>query len=67
MRAILKFNYGFSLYVGGQFSDAVKAFEETLEVDPDDGPAKTYSRLCRELKDSPYPPDWEGSYYQKSK
>lgn len=57
---------GLDQYRKGNFSDAVRRFEETLKVNPKDKLCKTYIARCTDLMAEP-PTDWDGIYTMKDK
>ncbi len=65
-KIIEKFEKGLELFIESKFADAKKHFLELLEIDPDDGPAKTYKSLCEQYEKNP-PSDFNGIYFQKTK
>ncbi len=50
---------GLELYRDMQFTDAKQKFEAALEIDPDDGPSKTYLGRCEQYVIDPPEPDWD--------
>jgi adenylate cyclase len=49
------------------WSEAIRLFEEVLEMSPEDGPSSFYLMLCREFLVKPPPDGWEGSVSLASK
>ncbi|MEW5722249.1 MAG: adenylate/guanylate cyclase domain-containing protein [Thermodesulfobacteriota bacterium] len=50
---------GLALYRDLRFAEAEAAFQRALELDPDDGPSRTYVQRCRAFQAEPPPPDWD--------
>ena len=49
------------------FETAIRRLDRCLEIDPDDGPSKTYRQVCVDyLREMP-PADWRGEFIQTSK
>jgi adenylate cyclase len=61
------YSAGLEAYRNQDWDNAIKSFEETLSITPDDGPADTMLARCREFKISPPDPNWNGSYTMQSK
>ena len=53
------FAAGLADYDAARFDEARKAFEETLRIHPDDGPAAFYRMQCERLLLTPPPDDWK--------
>lgn len=51
---------GLDCYRQREFERARQYFLSALEVDPLDGPSKTYLERCEFYKKDPPPPDWDG-------
>lgn len=49
------------------FPEALRYFEQALEVDPSDGPSQVYKERCQEFIKDPPPEDWDGVYVMKTK
>ena len=49
------------------WEEAIRLFEEVLEMSPEDGPSRFYLMLCREFIVKPPPDGWEGSVSLASK
>jgi adenylate cyclase len=49
------------------WDEAIRLFEEVLDMSPEDGPARFYLMLCREFLVKPPPDGWEGSVSLASK
>jgi len=65
--AIELYNSGMAMFEEHQWKKAMKFFEETLEILPDDGPSKTYIIRCDEFMKKPPSKKWDGVYSLKSK
>ncbi|MDA0977803.1 MAG: CHASE2 domain-containing protein [Proteobacteria bacterium] len=57
-----QFGRGLALYKNGDFRAAKTAFEKCLEIDDQDGPARTYIARCQAYLDSPPAADWDGVF-----
>lgn len=65
---ILKFyNQGLEYYRKREFKRALEYFEKALEINPDDGPSKTYLERTKEYIKDPPPEDWDGVFVMKTK
>jgi adenylate cyclase len=49
------------------WDEAIRLFEEVLDMSPEDGPSRFYLMLCREFLVKPPPDGWEGSVSLASK
>ncbi len=67
LRVLINFRKGFDLYMKKQFDEATKYFKICLEIDPNDGPSKTFLERCEEYLKNPPPEDWDGVYEMKTK
>jgi adenylate cyclase len=56
------FAEGLSLYRKQEWDEAVRRFQQVLELKPEDGPAKTFIRRCQSYKGNPPGPGWDGVY-----
>ncbi len=61
------YNQGLELYKKKQWDFAIKKFEESVKLDPNDGPSKLYLERCRSFKKIPPPDDWDGVFTMTSK
>ncbi len=61
------YEMGLKAYRGQQWDDAIKQFEATLAIDPEDGPSKTMLQRTQTLKADPPAKDWNGAYAMTSK
>ncbi len=50
-----------------KFEQALKHFQNALECDPDDGPAKVYVERCELYLASPPAEDWDGVFEMQTK
>ncbi len=64
---ILKFAEGFKLYHNKNFDEALKAFSQVLNTNPDDIPTQLYVERCQDYLQSPPPENWDGVYEFKTK
>ncbi len=60
------FNDGFSFYQKGKWDNAIKCFNEALELHPGDIASKEYITRCEQLK-ADKPADWTGVWVMKTK
>jgi adenylate cyclase len=58
---------GLEHYYRREWAAAIAAFEETLRVRPNDGPATEMLRRCRRFQQEPPGPDWDGLHHMDSK
>jgi len=58
---------GLRLYRGRKFSEAERAFEESLRLKPDDYITSLYLKDCRDFLEHPPGDDWNGVFVMKSK
>jgi len=61
------YNIGLQAYKDQRWDDALKAFNEALKVDPNDGPSKVYVGRCKDFKINPPGEDWDGVYTMTTK
>ncbi len=50
-----------------QWDSAIRQFESLLNVDPEDGPCKTYIERCKLLENRKLPANWDGVFTLSSK
>jgi adenylate cyclase len=55
-----RYNAALALYREHRFEEALAGFESVLEIEPDDGPGRTYAGRCRGFIEEPPPADWDG-------
>lgn len=67
LRVVEIFHEGLEAYKQQKWDIAIARFTEALNIDPNDGPSKTYIARCEEFKVSPPPADWDGVYTLESK
>lgn len=65
--AIEKYEKGFSLFMERRLPEAERFFREAVEKDNADTLSKTYLSLIAHYKENPLPPDWDGTYVQRTK
>ena len=53
---------GLEYYKKGDWGNAILLFRKTLQIDPNDGPAKVLLNRCLELEQSPPDGQWQGIY-----
>lgn len=56
------FNEGLEHYKNQQWPEAMDAFNQVLEMDPNDGPSLTYLERCLHFTNEPPPKDWNGVF-----
>lgn len=66
-KAMAHYKRGMKLYRDRVFDDAIKEFETTLKLCPDDPPAQTYIGRCQEYRQAAPPDDWDGAYTMLTK
>jgi adenylate cyclase len=54
------FAQGLSFFQEKDFTMALAAFREALEINPGDGPTQFYLKSISEMRDRPLPSDWRG-------
>ena len=59
--------HAYEAYEAKDFATALQRFEATLELDPEDGPTKTFVDRCKEYVEDPPPADWDGVFQFTSK
>lgn len=65
---VLKYyNLGLTAYKERKWDEAVRAFEQALSLDPNDGPSDVYLGRSKQFKINPPPADWDGVYVMKTK
>ena len=60
------FNEGRSSFKSGNWSKAIKSFDECLKCNPNDGLSKTYLERCEIMREK-NPKDWDGIWVMTSK
>ena len=58
---------GLAQYRERNWRDAIRCFQEALEINPQDGPARVYVERCETFIENPPPLDWDGVYEMKTK
>ncbi len=58
---------GLSAYQDHDWHRARAAFEQTLALDPEDGPSRVYLDRCLHFLEDPPPQDWDGVFELKTK
>ncbi len=53
---------GLEYYKKGDWDNAILLFRKTLQIDPEDGPARVLLNRCLELEESPPEGQWQGIY-----
>jgi adenylate cyclase len=61
------FAQGLSLYRDRKWDEAITKFEEMIRIRGRDKPAEVYIRRCKEFKENPPEPDWDGVFRFKLK
>ena len=61
------FKRGVELYTQQNWEEAIKEFEESLKIFPEDKVAKMYIERCEKLNISPPAEDWKGEYVYEQK
>ena len=64
---IEKFEAGLTAYKQRDWAQALAAFQEVLQLDPQDHPAQLYIARCQEYQQQPPPDDWDGVFVMKTK
>jgi len=66
-RCIEVYLRGLALYRERKWDEAIAVFQQALEIDPEDGPSKTYIERCQDFKVLPPPEPWDGVFVMKTK
>ncbi len=66
-RCIEVYLRGLALYREMKWDEAIAVFRQALEIDPDDGPSKTYIDRCEDFKVLPPHQPWDGVFVMKTK
>lgn len=61
------YQQGLDHYLNRRWDNAVQAFNQVIELKPDDGPSQTYIERCNQFKKAPPPEDWEGVFHLRTK
>ena len=61
------FEEGWHLHAAKNFTAAIAKFDQALSLDDNDGPSKTYKKICEGFLKSPPSDPWAGEYIQTSK
>jgi adenylate cyclase len=67
METVGAFNEGLARYREADFGQAERWFREALKANPGDRLASLYVERCATLRESPPPPDWEGTWVMTEK
>lgn len=59
---VARFAQGLEAYKSMRFDDAIKLFEECLEIMPEDGPSQTYRARCQVYLENSPGDDWDGVF-----
>jgi len=65
--ALQAFERGLRSYRRAEWKRAGAAFEQALDLNPQDGPARLYLDRCRRYGETPPPPDWDGTWTMAQK
>lgn len=61
------FHTAYELYLNKNFEEALRKFNEALNIVPNDGPAQLYVDRCQEYLQNPPTENWDGVYEFKTK
>ena len=61
------FEAGFAHYHDRRFNEAIEAFNQALNIKPDDECSKLYVERCQDYLQEPPDPNWDGVYTMKTK
>jgi len=67
LKVLDSYNKALALYKERKWQSAMDAFQETLTIDPTDGPAKLYITRCKEYLKNPPGDDWDGVFIMTTK
>ncbi|HOF05283.1 MAG TPA: CHASE2 domain-containing protein [Syntrophales bacterium] len=59
---IRRFHEGLAHYKAARWDEAIAAFQQVLEIRPDDPPSKLYIQRCQDLKGHPPEGEWDGVF-----
>jgi class 3 adenylate cyclase len=62
-----RFSRGLEAYRRREWTAGIEAFQQALEIRPDDGPSLTYLKRCKEYLLVPPPAEWDGVYVMTTK
>ncbi len=65
--ALRQFRAGLADYRHGRWKEAIRAFEEVLEMNPADKTAKLYVERCHHLQEKPPKGEWSGVWVMEEK
>ena len=66
-RLLAAFRRGLEAYKQRQWQAAIAAFQEALNIEANDEPARLYLERCRAYQTTPPPDDWDGVFVMKTK
>jgi adenylate cyclase len=61
------YSAGLEAYRQKQWETGIAAFQQALDIKPDDGPSLTYIQRCKLYSNAPPPEDWDGVYVMTTK
>jgi len=61
------FHKAMDLFEARNWKDAEDAFNQVLKLSPNDGPSNLYINRCRQYREYPPKPDWDGSFVISAK
>ena len=61
------YNAALALYKQRKWKEAKKAFQDTLKIDPEDGPSQMYINRCNAYIKRPPDDDWDGVFVMTTK
>jgi adenylate cyclase len=61
------YSKGYSNYLTQNWDEALKDFQLALQVDPNDGPSRTYVQRCQQFKENPPGEGWDGVFVFRTK
>ncbi|HIJ19489.1 MAG TPA: GAF domain-containing protein [Deltaproteobacteria bacterium] len=67
MEAVNNFKNGLTMYREGKWNQAIEAFQETLNINPNDRLPGIYIERCAHLKKNQMENNWDGIWIMKSK
>ncbi len=62
LEAVAVFHEALELFEKKEWAQAEKVFSKVLDILPDDGPAHTYIKRCREFRKKPPKDSWDGVF-----
>ena len=62
-----QYEKGLKFYRERNFQEALKEFEQCIQIEPEDGPSLLYLERCKQYIQNPPSQDWDGVFVMKTK